>query len=112
MNDAQERQLHETLERMEATQLTPYRGGDISQLIRRLIGRQNEAHYQLQRAIQELHQVADLLRDQQDQPTPKAREARQQIAENFAQGAKILERAYDELIDSTQDLDYLRYKFL
>ncbi|WP_156372967.1 hypothetical protein [Deinococcus sp. Leaf326] len=112
MNDAREQQLHEALDRMEATALSPYHGADISQLIRRLLNRQSEAQRQLRCAAQELQQVAELLRDQRDQPTPKAIAARQEIAGDFAEGARELEQAYAALMTATQNLSYLQYRFL
>lgn len=112
MNDAREQQLHEALDRMEATQLPPYHAADISQLIRRLLHRQSEAQRQLHCATQELEQVAELLRDQRDQPSPEAAAARQQIAGAFAQGAQELEQVYQALTKATQDANYLQYKLL
>ena len=112
MSDDQAQQLQEALDRTEATHLGVYQGKDISELIRRLLTRQSEVQRQLHAVVAELDQVAALLRQQEDQPTSQAIDARNHIATDFAQGARVVEQTRETLIKTTKELEYLRYRLL
>lgn len=112
MSHQTEEQLKDALTRMEATALPVYQGSDISQLIRRLLDRQEEVQRQLRSVVGEMDQVAVLLREQADQPNAQATEARNHIALDFADGARLIEEARSVLVQATEHLEYLRYRLL
>ncbi len=107
-----EARMLDALTRMKDTNLHPYDGSDLKEIIRRIVQRRERIEHDLQTLTNDLNLVASHLRHLTDDPNETAYQAREQIAVDFAEGARAFERAKLSLDLATGDLEYLRYVLL
>ena len=111
--DELERRVLETLARVQQADLGPYDTLDVANLFRKIATQREQVMRQLQGMIENLDQVAGLLRAL---PTVLHDSgeglSRERIAADFTRGARSIEQARASLQAATQDLEYLEYRLL
>ena len=111
--DELEQRVLDTLHLIEQADLAPYDALDVTNLFRRIASQRESVMTSLSSMISNLDRVAALLRNLPEVLHDVGQgESREDIAADFANGARAIEAAKAKLQRATRDLDYLQYKAL